>query len=123
MKKTLGFTLLVLMGWLYYQTTLIKPEPAPPSEEIAEVEPLPAPPEPEYRPVVAPPEPLPQPQTPVRTLPAKAATPTARFVCDGRQYCSQMRSRAEAEYFLRNCPNTKMDGDRDGIPCENDSRF
>lgn len=45
------------------------------------------------------------------------------FRCDGRQYCSQMRSRAEAEFFVRNCPNTKMDGDRDGIPCENDSRF
>ena len=46
-----------------------------------------------------------------------------RFTCDGRQHCSQMTSRAEAEFFIRNCPNTKMDGDRDGIPCENDSRF
>jgi cold shock CspA family protein len=45
------------------------------------------------------------------------------FHCDGRQHCSQMHSRAEAEYFLRNCPDTKMDGDHDGIPCENDSRF
>ncbi len=46
-----------------------------------------------------------------------------RFTCDGRQHCSQMRSRAEAEFFVRSCPNTKMDGDRDGVPCENDSRF
>ncbi|HEY9135887.1 MAG TPA: excalibur calcium-binding domain-containing protein [Pseudomonadales bacterium] len=46
-----------------------------------------------------------------------------RFTCDGRQHCSQMRSRAEAEFFISNCPNTKMDGDRDGVPCENDSRF
>ena len=45
------------------------------------------------------------------------------FKCDGRQHCSQMNSRAEAEFFARNCPNTKMDGDHDGIPCENDSRF
>ncbi|MBO6849616.1 MAG: excalibur calcium-binding domain-containing protein [Marinobacter sp.] len=45
------------------------------------------------------------------------------FSCDGRQHCSQMTSRAEAEFFTRNCPNTKMDGDRDGIPCESDSRF
>jgi len=45
------------------------------------------------------------------------------FKCDGRQYCSQMTSRAEAEFFIKNCPNTKMDGDNDGIPCENDSRF
>lgn len=49
--------------------------------------------------------------------------PNQQFRCDGRQHCSQMRSRAEAEFFLRNCPNTKMDGDRDGVPCENDSRF
>ncbi len=45
------------------------------------------------------------------------------FTCDGRVYCSQMTSRAEAEFFTRNCPNTKMDGDDDGIPCENDTRF
>ncbi|KGT48919.1 MULTISPECIES: cold shock domain-containing protein [Acinetobacter] len=45
------------------------------------------------------------------------------FSCDGRQHCSQMNSREEAEWFIRNCPNTKMDGDGDGIPCENDSRW
>lgn len=47
----------------------------------------------------------------------------AQFTCDGRQHCSQMKSRAEAIYFINHCPNTKMDGDNDGIPCENDSRF
>jgi len=41
-----------------------------------------------------------------------------KFKCDGRQYCSQMKSYAEAKYFLTYCPNTKMDGDKDGIPCE-----
>ena len=40
------------------------------------------------------------------------------FQCDGRTYCSQMTSCAEAKYFLENCPNVKMDGDHDGIPCE-----
>lgn len=49
--------------------------------------------------------------------------PTYNFSCDGRQYCSHMTSREEAEFFIQNCPNTKMDGDGDGIPCENDSRF
>ncbi|MBJ6981967.1 excalibur calcium-binding domain-containing protein [Luteimonas sp. MC1572] len=29
-----------------------------------------------------------------------------------------MTSCAEAKYFIAHCPNTKMDGDRDGIPCE-----
>ena len=47
----------------------------------------------------------------------------SQFSCDGRQHCSQMTARAEAVYFINYCPNTKMDGDRDGIPCENDSRF
>lgn len=47
----------------------------------------------------------------------------AGYNCDGRQHCSQMNSRAEAEFFVRNCPGTKMDGDGDGIPCENDSRW
>jgi hypothetical protein len=41
-----------------------------------------------------------------------------QFKCDGRTHCSQMTSCAEATYFLRNCPNTKMDGNNDGIPCE-----
>ncbi|MDO1510150.1 MULTISPECIES: excalibur calcium-binding domain-containing protein [unclassified Neisseria] len=40
------------------------------------------------------------------------------FRCDGRQHCSQMRSFEEAQFFLNNCPNVKMDGDKDGIPCE-----
>ncbi|MCP3869058.1 MAG: excalibur calcium-binding domain-containing protein [Gammaproteobacteria bacterium] len=47
----------------------------------------------------------------------------SNFKCDGRQHCSQMNSRAEAEYFLKNCPDIKMDGDHDGVPCESDSRF
>lgn len=41
-----------------------------------------------------------------------------RYQCDGRQHCSQMNSYEEAKYFIENCPNTKMDGDNDGIPCE-----
>ena len=41
-----------------------------------------------------------------------------KYKCDGRQYCSQMRSCEEAKFFLKNCPNPKMDGDLDGIPCE-----
>jgi hypothetical protein len=54
------------------------------------------------------------------TAPAMAKTlaPPERFRCDGRQHCSQMRSCEEARYFLARCPDVKMDGDRDGIPCE-----
>lgn len=45
------------------------------------------------------------------------AAPT-QFKCDGRTHCSHMRSCAEATYFIRHCPGTKMDGDNDGVPCE-----
>ncbi len=48
------------------------------------------------------------------TIPAE----TGRFQCDGRTHCSQMTSCAEATFFLRNCPNTQMDGNGDGVPCE-----
>ncbi len=43
---------------------------------------------------------------------------SATFRCDGRTYCSQMTSCAEATYFLRHCPGVNMDGDNDGVPCE-----
>ena len=57
------------------------------------------------------------------SAPAAKAAPanlpaTTGFSCDGRKYCSQMSSCAEAKYFLANCPGAKMDGDKNGIPCE-----
>ena len=62
---------------------------------------------------------------PIRSSePARAAAaPSTNFRCDGRTYCSQMRSCEEATYFLRNCPGVKMDGGDgqgvpNGIPCE-----
>ncbi|HRG16516.1 MAG TPA: excalibur calcium-binding domain-containing protein [Pseudomonadota bacterium] len=50
--------------------------------------------------------------------PTSSTSNTAIFRCDGRQHCSQMHSCAEATYFLRHCPGTKMDGDGDGVACE-----
>lgn len=52
----------------------------------------------------------------VSSRPANSAKTT--FRCDSRTHCSQMTSCAEARYFLRNCPGTKMDGNNDGEPCE-----
>ena len=54
------------------------------------------------------------PMAPVLAAPAVVS----QYKCDGRTYCSQMTSCEEATYFLRNCPGVKMDGDNDGVPCE-----
>ncbi|WP_240920827.1 excalibur calcium-binding domain-containing protein [Rubrivivax sp. JA1026] len=51
------------------------------------------------------------------TAPVPATTPS-RFSCDGRTRCTQMRSCEEAKFFLDHCPGVQMDGDGDGIPCE-----
>lgn len=58
-----------------------------------------------------------------QTLPSieQKSVSNTNFKCDGRQHCSQMNSREEAEWFSQNCPDTKMDGDKDGDVCENDS--
>ncbi|MDP3799699.1 MAG: cold shock domain-containing protein [Polaromonas sp.] len=42
----------------------------------------------------------------------------AKFSCDGRTHCSQMTSCAEATFFLKSCPGVQMDGNHDGVPCE-----
>ena len=51
----------------------------------------------------------------VATIATKAL---ANNRCDGRTFCSQMTSCAEATWFLNHCPGVKMDGNRDGVPCE-----
>lgn len=45
-------------------------------------------------------------------------TAPGNYQCKGKVYCSEMTSCAEATFYLRNCPGTKMDGDNDGVPCE-----
>lgn len=51
------------------------------------------------------------------STPVSTAAPEA-YRCDGRTHCSQMRSCAEATYFVKHCPGTQMDGNGDGVPCE-----
>lgn len=47
------------------------------------------------------------------------SAPQAQFRCEtGKTHCSHMSSCAEATFYINNCPNTQMDGDGDGIPCE-----
>jgi excalibur calcium-binding domain-containing protein len=46
------------------------------------------------------------------------ASEPAQFRCEGKVYCSQMVSCAEATFYLQHCPGVRIDGDGDGIPCE-----
>ncbi len=57
-------------------------------------------------------------ELPAATPPNFVYSNASAFKCDGRTHCSQMTSCAEATYFLKSCPGTKMDGNNDGIPCE-----
>ena len=58
-------------------------------------------------------------ETPAAVSPSTAdETASQSFRCDGRTHCSQMKSCAEARYFLEHCPGTQMDGNGDGEPCE-----
>jgi hypothetical protein len=82
--------------------------PARPATAAAGV----APPAPATAPATAPAAaPVMRPEGP---LPARDAP----YRCDGRLYCSQMRSCSEARFFLAHCPGVKMDGNRDGVPCQ-----
>lgn len=89
---------------------------APPAQPVAAPSPpvaIPAPPVATPAPSVVAPAPL------VATSAVPVTTPSpAQFSCDGRTHCSQMHSCAEATYFIQHCPNTKMDGNKDGVPCE-----
>ena len=51
-----------------------------------------------------------------RPLPASLTIPTVQ--CGAKQYCREMASCEEALGHLRQCGITSLDGDRDGMPCE-----
>ena len=40
------------------------------------------------------------------------------FSCAGKTKCGQMTSCTEAEFYLNNCGVSRLDGDKDGVPCE-----
>ncbi len=44
--------------------------------------------------------------------------PQTKYSCQGKVYCTQMSSCEEAQFYQSHCSGTKMDGDGDGIPCE-----
>ncbi|OGH50117.1 MAG: hypothetical protein A3H17_01970 [Candidatus Levybacteria bacterium RIFCSPLOWO2_12_FULL_37_14] len=40
------------------------------------------------------------------------------FICAGKTTCGQMVSCAEAQFYLNSCGVSRLDGDKDGVPCE-----
>lgn len=53
---------------------------------------------------------------PGAALPALA--PPSGVACGRKRYCREMRSCAEARFHLAECGLSRLDGDRDGVPCE-----
>ena len=89
---------LAAFGWNHYAAKRERAVVAPPQQEIMNAPSTPK-------------------QIPLAGQFAPAATSEA-FKCEGKKYCSEMKSCDEAKFYLRNCPGVKIDGDGDGIPCE-----
>jgi len=114
MLKYILIGIIALVGWLSYERYHA---PKPVIEAVAA--------EPEVR-VITPPSmyghpPGSRPSQSSEPSPAPTVSSSpAKFVCDGRTHCSQMKSCEEAKFFLANCPGTQMDnyGKGNGIPCE-----
>lgn len=43
---------------------------------------------------------------------------SASFTCGQKTYCREMTSCAEARFYLQRCGLSRIDGDGDGVPCE-----
>lgn len=43
---------------------------------------------------------------------------SGNFTCVGKRFCREMRSCAEANFYLNQCGVSILDRDHDGIPCE-----
>ena len=121
-KALIGVLLVVGLGLFAYSRYLrqVAPIQLPVPAYVEEPTPAPLPvPLPVHSPAVVPApvfakDPLPQPIP----VPKAVQSSAQNFQCDGRKHCSQMTSCGEAKFFLRNCPDVRMDGNHDGIPCE-----
>ncbi len=55
----------------------------------------------------------------VTVQPNNTPTPAPTLACDpAKKFCRHMTSCEEAKYYLNHCGRTRLDGDKDGIPCE-----
>ena len=53
-----------------------------------------------------------------KRTPTIATEPPEAFTCGTKTYCREMVTCEEARFYLRSCGLTRLDGDKDGIPCE-----
>lgn len=58
--------------------------------------------------------------TPQPSTQTSGTSPTTAggFTCAGKTTCGQMASCAEAQFYLNTCGVSRLDGDKDGVPCE-----
>jgi len=40
------------------------------------------------------------------------------FKCESKKYCKEMNSCKEAMFYLKQCGVSRLDRDKDGVPCE-----
>jgi endonuclease YncB( thermonuclease family) len=60
----------------------------------------------------------PQPSAAGRAGATAPSGSTAGLSCGSKRSCTQMSSCAEAQFYFRQCGLSRLDGDRDGVPCE-----
>jgi endonuclease YncB( thermonuclease family) len=50
--------------------------------------------------------------------PQTAKVAATNFQCGSKRYCREMTSCDEARFYLRKCGLSRLDGDKNGVPCE-----
>ncbi|MBI2613319.1 MAG: thermonuclease family protein [Candidatus Levybacteria bacterium] len=56
--------------------------------------------------------------TPTTIINGTTSDNNGNFTCAGKTTCGQMASCAEAQFYLNSCGVSRLDGDKDGVPCE-----
>lgn len=56
--------------------------------------------------------------TQVETTNTTTTPSTSSYACGSKTYCSEMVTCEEAKYYLNSCGLSRLDGDKDGTPCE-----
>ena len=58
-------------------------------------------------------------QRPYKQIKTSGTSGTAGgFICSDKTTCGQMGNYSEARFYLNTCGIIRLDGDKDGIPCE-----